>query len=150
MNVKLVPVLLLLIAAPAACRSTSISSEPSAPTTAAVQPQVVPSANSVPPGTLLSVRLNERIGTEANQVGDRFTGTLTTDVVSTTGQVVVPDASRTLTRPVMSATRLPFEFSSRLLPSRGCHTRWPPRWCVPMREPIPTKGVRLPEQGSEL
>jgi hypothetical protein len=47
-------------------------------------------ANSVPSGTSLTLRLNDRLGTESSKVGDRFTATVASDLRAQDGSVVVP------------------------------------------------------------
>lgn len=54
----------------------------------APQPRVVTA--TVPMGTSMSLRLNETLSTERNQVGDAFTATLQGDITDANGNVVVP------------------------------------------------------------
>lgn len=50
-------------------------------------------ANSVPSGTSLTLRLNDRLGTENSKVGDRFTATVASDLRAQDGSVVVPSGA---------------------------------------------------------
>jgi hypothetical protein len=50
-------------------------------------------ANSVPSGTSLTLRLNDRLGTESSKVGDRFTATVASDLRAQDGSVVVPSGA---------------------------------------------------------
>lgn len=47
-------------------------------------------ARSLPIGTTLHARLDDSLGTDRNKAGDRFTATVTTAVIATNGETVVP------------------------------------------------------------
>lgn len=53
-----------------------------------------PTADYMPAGTLLEVELDQTIGTDESNVGDRFTATVTRPVIAQTGQVVVPEGAK--------------------------------------------------------
>lgn len=67
------------------CRGAEVEGEPD------VQPAPrPPTADVIPAGTLFEVDLNQTIGTDRNQVGDRFTATVREPLIAQDGQVVVP------------------------------------------------------------
>lgn len=70
-----------------ACRSAEIEPGPT------VQPAPLPSANAIPRGTVLNVRLNETLSTDRSSVGERFTATVITPLETTGGRTVVPVGS---------------------------------------------------------
>lgn len=70
-----------------ACRSADIEPGPT------VQPAPLPSANVVPRGTVMNVRLNETLSARRSSVGERFTARVITPLVTTGGQTVVPAGS---------------------------------------------------------
>ncbi len=53
---------------------------------------------TVESGTKIRVRMNEKISSKASQVGDRFSTTVTEQVYSTTGIVVIPNGSTIIGR----------------------------------------------------
>lgn len=72
----------------AGCRTATVQSEPTAPS------GVIPAtAEYVPAQTLIQVRLQQTIDTETSRVGDRFSATVTSDVVAANGEVVIPAGS---------------------------------------------------------
>ena len=50
-------------------------------------------ANSIPSGTTLRLRLNDKLGTESSKVGDHFTATVTSDLRAQNGAIVVPSGA---------------------------------------------------------
>ncbi len=70
-----------------ACSSAGIEPGPT------VQPAPLRSANLVPSGTVFNVRLNETLSTNRSEVGERFTATVITPLVTTDGRTVVPRGS---------------------------------------------------------
>jgi hypothetical protein len=50
-------------------------------------------ANYLPAGTVMQVRLTQPIGTAHSQTGDRFTATVEVPIVATNGQTVVPQGT---------------------------------------------------------
>lgn len=74
-----------LLVALGGCRSVAVESGPRA------QPAPPPpTADAIPAGTTLDVRLNETLSTDRNSVGDRFTATVTRPLIAQNGQTVVP------------------------------------------------------------
>ena len=63
--------------------------------TGAVSPSVsLPAdARSIPSGTVLTLRLNDRLGTQNSKVGDPFTAVVATDLRAQNGALVVPSGS---------------------------------------------------------
>ncbi len=59
---------------------------------------------NVPSGTRLRVRINQTINSKASQVGDTFTATVTDDVYSNNGVMVIPQSS-TVTGRIDSVTK---------------------------------------------
>jgi len=70
-----------------ACRSAEIEPGPT------VQPAPLRSANLVPSGTVMNVRLNETLHARRSEVGERFSATVITPLVTTDGRTVVPAGS---------------------------------------------------------
>jgi len=70
-----------------ACRSAEIEPGPT------VQPAPLRSANLIPSGTIMNVRLNETLHARRTEVGERFTATVITPLVTTDGRTVVPAGS---------------------------------------------------------
>jgi len=58
-----------------------------------VQPAPLPSANAIPRGTVMNVRLNETLKAERGEVGERFNATVITPLETTDGRTVVPAGS---------------------------------------------------------
>jgi hypothetical protein len=79
------------------CRSAEVygdnSSEPAESGTATQGPSQIPTADVVPAGTNLAVKLNEQLGTKNSKVGDKFTATVSQPVVANTGETVIPVGS---------------------------------------------------------
>jgi hypothetical protein len=50
-------------------------------------------ANTVPSGTMLTLRLNDRLGTENSKVGDHFTAAVASDLRAQNGAVVIPSGA---------------------------------------------------------
>lgn len=72
-----------------ACRTADVETDG----TIGAQP-APPTANAIPAGTLLRVELDQTIGTDRNNVGDRFTARVTRPLIAQNGQVVVPEGAR--------------------------------------------------------
>src|SRR5690606_2425125 len=70
-----------------ACSSADIEPGPT------VQPAPLPSANAIPRGTVMNVRLNETLSVDRSEVGERFTATVITPLETTDGRTVVPAGS---------------------------------------------------------
>lgn len=68
------------------CRSAGIEAEAPEP----MAPTEPVTATLVPAGTSLQVRLNQRLGTEVSNVGDRFTAEVIEPVVTQNGATVIP------------------------------------------------------------
>jgi hypothetical protein len=71
------------------CRHAEVVSQPATPVT----PQVLsplPRGDYIPEDTMLNVQLGQQLGTEQSKVGDRFTGSVITDVPASDGSIVVP------------------------------------------------------------
>ncbi|HLU24369.1 MAG TPA: hypothetical protein VKZ58_01500 [Longimicrobiales bacterium] len=81
----------ILLLALGACRTATV--ETAAPASPTIQPAPLPSADYIPAGTTMNVQLNQRLDTRTTRVGDRFTATVVTPLVTTSGQVVVPAGS---------------------------------------------------------
>lgn len=78
-----------VVVALGACRTAEVETEP--------QVQGVPApatADAVPAGTIFEAELNQTIGTDENEVGDRFTLTVIDPLIARNGQVVVPRGAR--------------------------------------------------------
>lgn len=70
------------------CRTAEVDTEPGAQP--APRP---PTADAVPVGTLFQVELNQRLDTDRNEVGDRFTASVTEPLIARNGAVVVPQGA---------------------------------------------------------
>jgi len=53
-------------------------------------PAALPMAGALPQGTVLDVRLNQRLDTRTTQIGSRFSASLVSPLTTTTGEIVVP------------------------------------------------------------
>lgn len=53
-------------------------------------PVVAASAELLPAGSTMDVRLNQKLSTEDNKVGDTFTASVVSNVVASNGEIVVP------------------------------------------------------------
>jgi hypothetical protein len=51
-------------------------------------------ANSLPAGTILEIRLDQPVGTTHSEVGDRFTATVDVPIVAQNGQTAVPAGAK--------------------------------------------------------
>ena len=51
-------------------------------------------ANSLPTGSVVTVTLDQPVGTKTNKVGDTFSATVTDAIVASNGQTVVPSGSK--------------------------------------------------------
>ncbi len=75
-------------------RQAAIQSDAAAPPPAPVAgPVVVGASDYVPPGTLVELALNQSLSSETNRVGDRFTATFVSPVVSAGGDVMIPQGA---------------------------------------------------------
>jgi hypothetical protein len=70
-----------------ACGGGRLETEPG------IRPAPLPSANYVPTGTVMNVRLEQRLSTRDSRVGQRFTTRLIEPLVTTDGRTVVPAGS---------------------------------------------------------
>lgn len=86
------------------CRTAAVETGPG-PGPAQPAP---PTADALPAGTLLRVRLDQTLSTDDSRVGQRFRTTVTESVVARNGQVVVPAGS------VISGTVTGLDPSERL------------------------------------
>ncbi|HEY8468768.1 MAG TPA: hypothetical protein VIL18_03955 [Longimicrobiales bacterium] len=71
----------------AACGGARVEPEPG------IRPAPLPSANYVPAGTVMNVRLQQRLSAEDSRVGQRFNTTVIDPLVTTDGRTVVPAGS---------------------------------------------------------
>ena len=86
---KAVPVMLALAAALGACsRATTVESSGDV---AAAQPV---NASSLPTGSVLTVSLDQQVGTKTSKVGDTFSATVVDAVVASNGQTIVPSGAK--------------------------------------------------------
>jgi hypothetical protein len=69
------------------CRQANVTSGPA---TAAQVQAPLPRGDYVPASTVLNVQLDQTLGTEHSQVGDRFTGSVSDELRAADGSVVVP------------------------------------------------------------
>lgn len=77
------------LAGAAACsRATTVES------TGDVAPAVPATANTLPTGSVLTVTLDQEIGTKNSKVGEEFTATVADPVVASNGQTVVPAGTK--------------------------------------------------------
>lgn len=73
------------------CRSADVESGPAAGPSPSIQPAPPPAtAGALPSGTMLEIELQQTIGTDMNQVGDRFVATVKDPIVAQNGAVAVP------------------------------------------------------------
>jgi hypothetical protein len=79
----------LMALALGACRAPVVETGPAAPWPV-VQPAPPPTADAVPAGTVLNLRLNQTLSTRHSRVGDRFTMTLLEPLVAQDGRVAIP------------------------------------------------------------
>ncbi|HEX7088993.1 MAG TPA: hypothetical protein VF192_02585 [Longimicrobiales bacterium] len=70
-----------------ACGGGRLETEPG------IRPAPLPSANYVPTGTIMNVRLEQRLSTKDSRVGQRFNTRLIEPLVTTDGRTVVPAGS---------------------------------------------------------
>jgi len=66
---------------------------PSAPTVSAVPPPA-PVSVSIPAGTTLAIRIDQRISVKTSRVGDTFTGEIVDPVLASDNNVLVPKGAR--------------------------------------------------------
>lgn len=97
-----------LLAGSALAQTTSTPQTTRRPSTAASTTEPVPrrasTANvALPAGTAIEVRVNESLSSETSQQGERFTGTVTSDVTDEQGRVMIPRGAEINGR-VLSAT----------------------------------------------
>jgi hypothetical protein len=68
---------------------------PSGPTVSAVpQPPPAPVSTSIPAGTILAIRIDQRISVKTSRAGDRFTGEIVDPVLASDNSVLVPKGAR--------------------------------------------------------
>jgi hypothetical protein len=72
----------------ACSRATTVES------TGEVAPATAATANSLPTGSVLTVTLDQQVGTKTSKVGDTFSATVTDAVVASNGQTVVPAGTK--------------------------------------------------------
>lgn len=75
----------------AACRSTDVDTGELEGEPVGVVP---PTSSALPVGATFDVRLDQTIGTDINDVGDRFSATVINDLMAADGTVAVPAGSR--------------------------------------------------------
>lgn len=83
---KILAIGVALVFVLAGCRSSDVLTGGAG---VAYQDQV-PTADALPAGTALAVRLDERLSTAGDEVGDVFTATVVDNVIARSGAVVVP------------------------------------------------------------
>lgn len=72
----------------ACSRATTVES------TGEVAPATAATANSLPTGSVLTVTLDQAVGTKTSKVGDTFTATVTEPVIASNGETVVPAGTK--------------------------------------------------------
>ncbi len=87
---RALPTMLAAMVAMAACtRAGNVETAPPP------EPVQAPStARTLPAGTTLQVRLDDRLGTQSSKVGDRFTATVAEPVTAQNGATVVPAGAK--------------------------------------------------------
>ena len=77
-----------VVATGACSRATTVES------TGDVSPVTAVNANSLPTGSVLTVTLDQAVGTKTSKVGDTFSATVVDAVVASNGQTVVPAGTK--------------------------------------------------------
>jgi len=62
----------------------------SSPMVSAVPPAPIPANVNIPAGTMLTIRIDQRIGVKSSRAGDTFTGELVEPVITTDNNVLLP------------------------------------------------------------
>lgn len=73
-----------------ACSRTAVVQTTPMPQTQPAPPTTPATAEALPPGVTMTVKMNQTVGTATSKVGDRFTASVTTPVIAENGATAVP------------------------------------------------------------